>query len=118
MLLNTNLPGERFKYSLAPTIININLNIIIIIIIIIVIIIIIIIISVTIIIVITICMLHSIGGNAGNLSLLNHKSYNFLDCDWFRKLQFFTNSLAKLSSDTFLSGTLLSDSSISHPHSK
>ena len=29
----------------------------------------------------------------------NHKNYNFLDCDWFKKLLFFTNSLAKLLSD-------------------
>ena len=27
---------------------------------------------------------------------LNHKNYNFLDCDWFKKLVFSTNSLAKL----------------------
>ena len=25
-----------------------------------------------------------------------HKNYNFLDCDWFKKLLFSTNSLAKL----------------------
>ena len=44
---------------------------------------------------------------------LNHKNYNFLDCDWFKKLLFSTNSLAKLLSDS-----LLSDSSISQSHSK
>ena len=26
----------------------------------------------------------------------NHKNYNFFDCDWFKKLLFYTNSLAKL----------------------
>ena len=53
----------------------------------------------------------------------NHKNYNFLDCDWFRKLLFLTNSLVKLLSDSLLSDTLLSDSllsdsSISQSHSK
>jgi len=38
----------------------------------------------------------------------NHKKSNFLDCDWFKKLLFSTNSLAKLLSDS-----LLLDSSIS-----
>ena len=40
----------------------------------------------------------------------NHKNYNFLDCDWFKKLLFSTthNSLAKL----------LLDNSISQSHSK
>ena len=42
------------------------------------------------------------------VSLSNHKNYNFFDCDWFKKLLFSTNSLAKL----------LSDSSISQLHSK
>ena len=37
---------------------------------------------------------------------LNNKNYNFLDCDWFKKLLFSTVSLAKL----------LSDSSISQSH--
>ena len=32
----------------------------------------------------------------------DHKNYNFLDCDWFKKLLFFTNSLAKLLSDNLL----------------
>ena len=36
----------------------------------------------------------------------NHKNYNFLDCDWFKKL-FSINSLAKLSSDSLLSHSLL-----------
>ena len=53
----------------------------------------------------------------------NHKNYNFLDCDWFKKLLFPTNSLVKLLSDSLLSKTLLSDSllsdrSISQSHSK
>ena len=53
----------------------------------------------------------------------NYKNYNFLDCDWFKKLLFFTNSLAKLLSDSLLSDSLLldsllSDSSISQSHSK
>ena len=43
----------------------------------------------------------------GNMTV-NHKNYNFLDCDWFKKLLFFSNSLAKL----------LSDISISQSHSK
>ena len=51
-------------------------------------------------------------------STINHKNYNFLDCDWFRKLLFPTNSLVKLLSDSLLSDTLLSDSSISQSHSK
>ena len=42
-----------------------------------------------------------------------YKNYNFLDCDWFKKLLFSTNSLAKLLSDS-----LLLDSSISQSHSK
>ena len=54
---------------------------------------------------------------------LNHKNYNFLDCDWFKKLLFPTNSLVKLLSDSLLSDTLLSDSllsdsSISQSHSE
>ena len=58
----------------------------------------------------------------------NHKNYNFLDCDWFEKLLFFANSLAKLLSDSLLLDSLLldsllldsllSDSSISQSHSK
>ena len=46
-------------------------------------------------------------------SSYNHKNYNFLDCDWFKKRLFSTDSLAKLLSDS-----LLSDSSISQSHSK
>ena len=42
--------------------------------------------------------------------MFNHKNYNFLDCDWFKKLLFPTNSLVKLLSDSLLSDTLLSDS--------
>ena len=38
---------------------------------------------------------HLVGYN-----VYNHKNYNFLDCDWFKKLLFFTNSLAKLLSDS------------------
>ena len=30
----------------------------------------------------------------------NHKDHNFLNCDWFKKLIFPTNSLAKLLSDS------------------
>ena len=41
----------------------------------------------------------------------NHRNYNFLDCDWFKKLLFSTNSLAKL-----LSNSLLLDSSMSQSH--
>ena len=54
---------------------------------------------------------------------INHKNYNFLDCDWFKKLLFPTNSLVRLLSDSLLSDTLLSDSllsdsSISQSHSE
>ena len=44
---------------------------------------------------------------------VNHKNYNFLDCDWFKKLLFSTNSLAKLLSDSLLSDSLLLDSLLS-----
>ena len=50
--------------------------------------------------------------------LCNHKNYNFLVCDWSKKLPVSTNSLAKLLSDTLLLDSLLSDSSISQSHSK
>ena len=55
--------------------------------------------------------------------LTNHKNYNFLNCDWFKKVLFSTNSLAKLLSDSLLLDnllldSLLSDSSISQSHSK
>ena len=43
----------------------------------------------------------------------NHKNCNFLNCDWFKKLLFPTNSLAELLSDS-----LLSDSSTNQSHSK
>ena len=36
----------------------------------------------------------------------NHKNYNFLDCGWFKKLLFSTNSLAKLLSDSLLLDSL------------
>ena len=54
---------------------------------------------------------------------LNHKNYNFLGFDWFKKGLFFTNSLAKLLSDSLLLDSLLldsllSDSSKSQSHSK
>ena len=39
--------------------------------------------------------------------LFHHKNYNFLDCDWFKKLLFFTNSLAKFLSDSLLSVALI-----------
>ena len=53
----------------------------------------------------------------------NHKNYNFLACDWFKKGLFSTNSLAKLLSDSLLLDSLLldsllSDSSKSQSHSK
>ena len=56
-------------------------------------------------------------------SMFNHKNYNFLNCDWFKKLPFPTNSLAKslsdsLLSDSLLSDSLLSDSSTNQSHSK
>ena len=34
--------------------------------------------------------------------VINHKNYIFLDCDWFKKLLFSTNSLTKLLSDSLL----------------
>ena len=57
------------------------------------------------------------------ITITNHKNCNFLDCDWFKKLLFSTNSLVKLLSDSLLldsllSHSLLSDSSISQSHSK
>ena len=46
--------------------------------------------------------------------LVNHKNYNFLDCDWFKKTGLFsTNSLSKLLLDS-----LLPDSSINQSHKK
>ena len=53
----------------------------------------------------------------------NHKNYNFLGFDWFKKSLFSTNSLAKLLSDSLLLDSLLldsllSDSSKSQSHSK
>ena len=53
----------------------------------------------------------------------NHKNYNFFACDWFKKVLFSTNPLAKLLSDSLLLDSLLldsllSDSSISQSHSK
>ena len=48
----------------------------------------------------------------------NHKNYNLLDCDWFKKLLFFTNSRAKLLSDSLLLDSLLLDSSVSQSHLK
>ena len=53
----------------------------------------------------------------------NHKNYNSLACDWFKKVLFSTKSLAKLLSDSLLLDSLLldsllSDSSISQSHSK
>ena len=54
---------------------------------------------------------------------INHKNYNFLACDWFKKVLFSTNPLAKLLSDSLLLDSLLldsllSDSLISQSHSK
>ena len=45
--------------------------------------------------------------------LFKHKNYNFLNCDWFKKLLFPTNSVARLLSDSLLSDSLLSDSLLS-----
>ena len=45
--------------------------------------------------------------------MTNHANYNFLDCDWFKKLLFSTYSIAKL----LLDSSLL-DSSISQLHSE
>ena len=36
----------------------------------------------------------------------NHKTYNFLACDWFKKVLFSTNSLAKLLWDSLLLDSL------------
>jgi len=47
------------------------------------------------------------------ITTTNQKQLHFLDCDWFKKLLFSTNSLAKLLLDS-----LLLDSSISQSHSK
>ena len=56
------------------------------------------------------------------LPFFNHKNYNFLACDWFKKVLFSTNSLAKLLSDSLLDSlsldSLLSNSSKSQSHSK
>ena len=46
-------------------------------------------------------------------NIINHKNCNFLNCDWFNKLLFPTNSLAKSLSDS-----LLSDSPTNQSHSK
>ena len=46
----------------------------------------------------------------------NHKKYNSLNCDWFKKLLFSTNSLAKLLSDSSLLDSLSLDRSISQSH--
>ena len=43
----------------------------------------------------------------------NHKNYNFLACDWFKKVLFSTNSLAKLLSDSLVLDSLLLDSLLS-----
>ena len=47
---------------------------------------------------------------AHQITKYNHKNYTFLDCDWFKKLLFTTNSLAKLLSDSLLSGSSISQS--------
>ena len=49
-------------------------------------------------------------------NLHNHENYNFLVCDWFKKVLFSTNSLARLLSESLLLDSLLSDSSISQSH--
>ena len=48
----------------------------------------------------------------------NHKNYNFLACDWFKKVLFSTNSLAKLLSDSLLLDSLLLDSLLSDKYRK
>ena len=49
----------------------------------------------------------SLCGTLGHFnSKYNHKKYNFLNCDWFKKLLFPTNSVAKLLSDSLLSDSL------------
>ena len=53
------------------------------------------------------------GPKKKNVFFFNHKNYNFLNCDWFKKLLFPTNSLSKLLSDSLLSDSLLSDSLLS-----
>ena len=63
-------------------------------------------------------------GVKSHINVVNHKNYSFLAVtDWFKKLLFSTNSLAKLLSDSLLLDSLLldsllSDSSISQSHSK
>ena len=42
--------------------------------------------------------------------MTDHKHYNFLACDWFKKDLFSTNSLAKLLSDSLFLDSLLLDS--------
>ena len=44
----------------------------------------------------------------------NHKNYNFLACDWSKKVLFSSNSLAKLLSNSLLLDSLLLDSLLSH----
>jgi len=41
------------------------------------------------------------------ITIINHKNYNFLDCDRFKKLLLTTNSLVKLLLDSLLSDILL-----------
>ena len=52
-------------------------------------------------------------GRIDDILLFNHKNYNVLDRDWFKKPLFPTNSLVKLLSDS-----LLSNSSVSQSHLK
>ena len=66
---------------------------------------------------------NSNNNNNNNSYNTNHKNYNFLACDWFKKVLFSTDSLAKLLSDSLLLDSLLldsllSDSSISQSLSK
>ena len=42
------------------------------------------------------------------------EGHNFLDCNWFKKRLFFTNSLAKLLSDSLVSLLLLINKAIRH----
>ena len=61
--------------------------------------------------------------SAKEINPLIIKNYIFLACDWFKKVLFSTNPLAKLLSDSLLLDSLLLDSllldsSISQSHSK
>ena len=47
------------------------------------------------------CVINTIDNRRDSPDIhVNHKNYNFLDCDWFKKILFSPNSLAKLLSDS------------------